>query len=142
MGFQVPDQMPAGTPGRKFYAWLFVIVSSVVLLASGFDSVRTLPDNAMEACRKFRLCSPKPVGPLPDLQTDFVRGIGAVAAAQETLAKYRAANPDYDIEFHPDPSREKNSCANAVIKIDCRYSYGGTFSSRPKWRGLLHWLGL
>ncbi|KQT88262.1 hypothetical protein [Aurantimonas sp. Leaf443] len=141
-GFEPPSRLPGGSPGRKLYAWLFVAVSCVVLVATGVGQGRTLPRDLQDLCRQFRLCSPPPLGELPDMQSGFGPGHGAEAAAQPYLETYRAANPDYDIRFVADNGREKNSCDDSVFKVDCRYSYGGTFTATPKWQGKLAWLGL
>ena len=142
MGFHAPDQMPSGAPGRKFYGWLVLLVSMVVVLATGLENARNLPSTIMEACRAYRICSPAPIGPLADLQTPYMDGIGGNAAAQPLLDKYRSQYPDYNISFNNAPDRERGSCDNAFIKKDCKYSYGGTFTAQPKWHGVLAFLGL
>lgn len=131
--FPPPEELPPNAPGRKLYAWLFVVVGCVILLSAGFDEARTLPANIAETCREFHICGPRPLGDMPALRTKYIDGIGAVAAAQPTLERYQHANPDYTVTFHPDHTKEKGSCDNALIKVDCRYSYAGTFSAEPKW---------
>lgn len=140
-GFEAPKRLPPTAPGRKIYAFLFALVAFIVLISTGFDKARTLPENISETCRQFRLCGPKEMAPLPDLQTEYIDGIGAIAAAQPTLEHYQTAYPDYSITFHPDDSKEHGSCDNALIKTNCRYSYGGSFSAEPKWTGNLEWVG-
>ncbi|MCD7111810.1 hypothetical protein LRX75_22545 [Rhizobium sp. DKSPLA3] len=141
-GFEAPRQLSPKTPGRKIYGVLFTVAAFLVVGSTILDKAKDLPANVINVCRGFHVCEPPPLGNIPDLQTDYVDGKGAEAAAQPTLERYQAANPDYTISFHVDKAREKGSCDNAVIKIDCKYSYGGTFSAEPRWTGKLEWVAL
>jgi len=143
-GFDAPKELPPETPKtfRRVYAVLFFAVASLVLLSIGIEKAQSLPDAIVGICRSIRVCGPPPLKPMPPLRTPMLpSGSNAQEAARPTLERYQRENPDYEITFTPDPARERNSCKDALIKIDCKYGYEGTFSGKPKWRGLIERLG-
>jgi hypothetical protein len=141
-GFDAPKELPPETPGlgRKFYAWLFLVVACLVLLSIGLEKAQLIPTGVTGTCRAFGLCGPPPLKPLPPLATPMLPSSTWESASQSTLEKYRQENPDYEITFHP--GHEYGSCDDQIIKVDCKYRYEGTFTGKPKWHGLLEGLGL
>jgi hypothetical protein len=142
-GFDAPKGLPPETPrsGRIFYAWLFLAVACLFLLSAGLEKAQLLPTSVDNTCRAFHLCGPPQLKPLAPLATPMLpSGSTWESASRPTIEKYQQENPDYEITFHP--GQEYSSCDGAVIKVNCRYRYEGTFSAEPKWHGFLERLGL
>lgn len=142
-GFDASKELPPDTPGpgRKFYAWLFLLVGCLILVSIGLQRAQLIPSGVIGTCRAFHLCGPPPLRPLSPLATPMLpSGSTWESASQPTLEKYRQENPDYDISFQP--GREYGSCDNQIIKVNCQYRYEGTFNGKARWQGLLEGFGL
>lgn len=129
------SETPKGVSKRtlKIYGNTFIATAMLGLAAYGLAQVPAIAGNTENACRALHVCAPAPHTVLPPLATGWM-GSGATweNALGDTLKRYQAENPDWNIRFVQGQEYTRKDWGQPG------YRFEGTFEATPKWTG---WFG-
>lgn len=118
---------------KMAYAYAFLFVAFLSVIALGFARIPPLKNSALDACRALHLCSPPPLKPMLPLASGWLPGGSTFAsAAAPQLKQYAAENPDYKICLHEGNYYHRSGLFNSNVQ----YRFEGTFDGDPLWYGL------
>jgi hypothetical protein len=132
---QLPDRIPPEAPKSLRRAGATIIAVAAILGATsyGLAQIPTIHDNVATSCRSLHVCGPVPPRDIQAFQSGWLpSGSTFASAVKPTLAAYRTANPDWDIEFVQGAEYSRKDFMGTPS-----YRYEGTFRVTPKWNGFI-----
>jgi hypothetical protein len=130
------SDMPEGSPRslRRIYIFLGCFGALMTVATVGLNAIPPLKNGLTAGGRAVHLFSPRPVNDVGPLSTGWQpSGSTWASASQDYIRRAKAANPDYEVTFHP--GREYTD--SGPFNTNVRYRYEGSVTYEPHWEGII-----